>query len=134
MIQTWEGALYLASVIDLYSRRLIGYALAEHCKAPLVCDAPKMALATRGGLVAGVVIHNDRGSQYTSDAFTGELYPDVVDGPEKEGGVPSRLIKTDAGVGRQEGTPWWMFAGSMGAAWSWPRLRWMTSRGRALAG
>ena len=66
-----EGALYLASVIDLYSRRLIGYALAEHCKAPLVCDALKMALATRGGLVAGVVIHSDRGSQYTSDAFTG---------------------------------------------------------------
>jgi len=71
VIQTWEGALYLASVIDLYSRRLIGYALAEHCKAPLVCDALKMALATRGGLVAGVVIHSDRGSQYTSDAFTG---------------------------------------------------------------
>jgi hypothetical protein len=41
-----------------------------------------------------------------------ELYPSVVDGPEEEGGVPSRLIETDAGVGRREGTPWWMFAGS----------------------
>ncbi|MDQ3240109.1 MAG: hypothetical protein M3Q43_01700, partial [Actinomycetota bacterium] len=41
-----------------------------------------------------------------------ELYPDVVDGLEDEGGVPSRLIKTDAGDGRQEGTPWRMFAGS----------------------
>jgi transcriptional regulator with XRE-family HTH domain len=41
-----------------------------------------------------------------------ELYPEVVDGREEEGGVPSRLIKTDAGVGRQEGTPCQMFAGS----------------------
>ena len=71
VISTWEGPLYLASVIDLYSRRLIGWALAEHCKAPLVCDALKMALATRGGLVAGVIMHTDRGSQYTSKAFTG---------------------------------------------------------------
>lgn len=71
VIASWEGPLYLATVIDLYSRRLIGYALAEHCKAPLVCDAMRMALATRGGLVAGVVIHTDRGSQYSSDAFTG---------------------------------------------------------------
>jgi transposase InsO family protein len=71
VIATWEGPLYLASVIDLYSRRLIGFAIAEHCKAPLVCDALKMALATRGGLVAGVIMHTDRGSQYTSKAFTG---------------------------------------------------------------
>ena len=41
-----------------------------------------------------------------------ELYPDVVDACEKEGGVPSRLLKTEAGVGRQEGTPCQMFAGS----------------------
>ncbi len=53
VISTWEGPLYLASVIDLYSRRLIGFAIAEHCKAPLVCDALKMALATRRGHVAG---------------------------------------------------------------------------------
>ncbi len=71
VIATWEGPLYLASVIDLYSRRLIGYALGENCKAPLVCDALKMALATRGGRVAGVVMHTDRGSQYSSHAFTG---------------------------------------------------------------
>ena len=40
------------------------------------------------------------------------LYPEVVDACEEEGGVPSRLLKTDAGDGRQEGTPWRMFAGS----------------------
>jgi transposase InsO family protein len=68
-IPTWEGKLYLATVIDLYSRRLIGFAIAEHCKAPLVCDALKMAIATRGGDVAGVVFHSDRGSQYTANAF-----------------------------------------------------------------
>jgi putative transposase len=71
VIQTWEGPLYLASVIDLYSRRLIGFAIDRHCRAPLVCDALKMALATRGGHVPGVVMHTDRGSQYTSKAFTG---------------------------------------------------------------
>jgi len=42
-----------------------------------------------------------------------ELYPEVVDGPEDEGGVPSRLLKTEAGDRRQEGTPWRMFAGSL---------------------
>ena len=63
-----------------------------------------------------------------------ELYPDVVDGVENEGGVPSRLIKTDAGVGRQEGTPWWMFAGSPSGRPTGPASRWMISRARARAG
>lgn len=71
-ISTWEGKLYLATVIDLYSRRLLGFAIAEHCKATLVCDALKMAVAARGGKhnIAGVTMHTDRGSQYTADAFT----------------------------------------------------------------
>jgi group II intron reverse transcriptase/maturase len=60
-----------------------------------------------------------------------ELYPDVVDGLENEGGVPSRLMKTDAGVGRQEGTPWWMFAGSPSGRTTRSRSRLMTSRARA---
>ncbi len=64
-IKTWEGKLYLATVIDLYSRRLIGFAIAEHCRAPLVCDALKMAIAARGGKanIGGVIMHTDRGSQ-----------------------------------------------------------------------
>jgi putative transposase len=62
-IVTWEGKLYLATVIDLWSRRLIGFAIAEHCKATLVCDALRMAIAQRGGNVAGVMMHTDRGSQ-----------------------------------------------------------------------
>ena len=70
-IVTWEGKLYLATVIDLWSRRLIGFAIADHCKAPLVVDALRMAITVRGGDVAGVVFHSDRGSQYTSHAFIG---------------------------------------------------------------
>lgn len=71
-IETWEGKLYLATVIDLWSRRLIGFAIDDNCKALLVCDAMRMALATRGGrdVVAGVIFHSDRGSQYTAGIFT----------------------------------------------------------------
>jgi hypothetical protein len=63
-----------------------------------------------------------------------ELYPDVVDGDEEVGGVPSRLIKTDAGVGRQEGTPWWMFAGSPSGRTTRSRSRSMSSRAKVRAG
>ena len=69
-IVTWDGKLYLSTVIDLYSRRLIGFALDTNCKAPLVCDALKMAIATRAGDVAGVIFHSDRGSQYSAGSFT----------------------------------------------------------------
>jgi hypothetical protein len=64
----------------------------------------------------------------------GELYPEVVDACEGEGGVPSRLMKTDAGDGRQEGTPCRMFAGSLSGRTTRLGLRWMISRGRALVG
>ena len=70
-VPTWEGKLYVATVIDLYSRRLIGWAIDDHCKAGLVCDALKMAIATRGGDITGVVFHSDQGSQYTSTVFRG---------------------------------------------------------------
>jgi len=63
-----------------------------------------------------------------------EIYPDVVDGLESEGGVPSRLMKTDAGDGRQEGTPWWMFAGSPSGRSMRSRSRSMSSLVRVLAG
>jgi transposase InsO family protein len=71
-LHTGEGWLYLATVIDLFSRRVIGWAAAEHMRVELVADALTMAVATRGGHVAGVVFHSDRGSVYTSRAF-GEL-------------------------------------------------------------
>jgi len=68
-IRTWEGWLYLATVIDVFSRRVIGFAVAAHMRASLVCDALQMAVATRGGSVDGVIFHSDRGSQYSSAEF-----------------------------------------------------------------
>lgn len=68
-IPTWEGWLYLATVLDLGSRRVIGYAMADHMRAELVCDALAMAVDVRGGNVDGVVFHSDRGSQYLGEDF-----------------------------------------------------------------
>lgn len=62
--------MFLATVIDLYSRRLIGYSMAEHMRAELVIDALRHAVAARGGQVDGVIFHADHGSQYTSQRFT----------------------------------------------------------------
>lgn len=68
-IVTGEGRLWCASVIDLFSRRLLGYALGEHHDAGLVAAALQMAAATRGGGIDGVIFHGDRGSEYTSALF-----------------------------------------------------------------
>lgn len=68
-IVTREGKLYLATVIDLFSRRLLGYAMSAHHDAELVEASLNMAAATRGGTVDGVIFHSDRGSEYTSEAY-----------------------------------------------------------------
>lgn len=68
-VPTGEGWLFLASVLDLGSRRLIGYSMAEHMRSELVLDALGMAAAARAGDVAGVIAHADRGSQYTSNDY-----------------------------------------------------------------
>jgi transposase InsO family protein len=70
-IPTGEGWLYLASVLDLGSRRLLGDSMADHMRTELVIDALTMAVAARGGdhAVAGVIGHADRGSQYTSNEY-----------------------------------------------------------------
>jgi putative transposase len=70
-IPTDEGKLYLATAIDLFSRRLLGYATSAHPDAVLAGQAIKMAVAARGGNVAGVIFHTDRGSTYTADHLTG---------------------------------------------------------------
>jgi len=71
-IPTAEGKLYLATVIDLCSRRLLAAPTSEHPNAELACDAIRMAVAVRGGAanIAKVIFHTDRGSTYTSDDFT----------------------------------------------------------------
>lgn len=67
-IPTWEGFLYLATVIDLCTKECIGYAMAEHMRTELVTDALDMAARNRR-LAAGAIFHTDRGSQYTSATF-----------------------------------------------------------------
>jgi transposase InsO family protein len=62
---TWEGRAYLATVIDLASRRLVGWALADHMRTELVEDALQMAFVTRRP-DKGVIFHSDRLAQYTS--------------------------------------------------------------------
>ncbi len=71
-IPTEEAKLYLATVIDLFSRRLLGYATGLHPDAELAGAAINMAVAARGGPgnVAGVIFHTDRGSTYTAGTFT----------------------------------------------------------------
>jgi len=67
-IWTSEGWLYLAVVIDLCSRKVVGWSMGSRMKAKLVCDALQMALWQRRP-EAGLIHHSDRGSQYASDAF-----------------------------------------------------------------
>jgi transposase InsO family protein len=68
-IWTWEGWAYLATVIDLASRRVVGWALADHMRAELVGDALRMAIEHRRP-TPGLIFHSDRGTQYTSSEFT----------------------------------------------------------------
>jgi len=69
-LRTWEGWLYLATVIDAHSRRVIGWAIDEHMRADLVQDALVMAITLRGDLPETVVFHSDRGTQYASAQIT----------------------------------------------------------------
>jgi putative transposase len=72
-IPTDEGKLYLATVLDLFSRKLLACPTSAHPDAERVCDAIKIAAAVRGGRAAvdGVVFHTDRGSTYAARSFTG---------------------------------------------------------------
>nr|ABA55952.1 IS3 transposase [Vibrio sp. DAT722] len=67
-LATSEGWMYLAVVIDLYSRQVVGWSMNTRMTATLVCDALSMALFRRG-MPEGVIIHSDRGSQYCSKDY-----------------------------------------------------------------
>jgi transposase InsO family protein len=71
-IWTWEGWLYLATVIDCATRKIAGWAMGDNYKTPLIIDAIRMA-ARNLDLPDGAVFHSDRGSNYMSAAFAGEL-------------------------------------------------------------
>ena len=67
-LRTWEGWLYLAAVQDAYSRRIVGWSMADHMRSELIVDALQMAVARRRP-APGLIHHSDQGSQYVSLAF-----------------------------------------------------------------
>src|ERR687898_117735 len=67
-VHTWEGFLYLAFILDVYSRHIVGWSMASHLRTELVVDALEMALWRRKPAV-GLVHHSDRGVQYTALSF-----------------------------------------------------------------
>jgi transposase InsO family protein len=100
-IATGEGRLYLASVMDMASRRVLGHALGEHHDAALAYGALAMAVAVRGGQVPGVILHTDQGSEYTAglvrQACAGWASASRWDGPG-----PRRTTRSSS-----PGTPPW---------------------------
>ena len=71
-VRTWEGWLYLSFVLDTYSRRVVGWSMANNLRTELVLDAVNMAIYTRRP-TPGLIHHSDRGSQYTSVEFGSRL-------------------------------------------------------------
>ena len=71
-IKTWEGWLYLATVIDCCTKQVLGWSMADHMRTDLICAALTMA-ATRHQLAEGAIFHSDRGTQYTSAQFAKHL-------------------------------------------------------------
>jgi putative transposase len=67
-LRTWEGWVYLAAIQDAFSRRIVGWAMADHMRSQLVVDALQMALARRRP-APGLIHHSDQGSQFVSLAF-----------------------------------------------------------------
>ena len=83
-IRTYEGWLYLATLLDAHTTAIIGWSMAEHMRADLACDAVTMA-AMNGDLADGAIFHCDRGSQYTSAQLTNHM---------KEYGITSSMGRT----------------------------------------
>lgn len=68
-VWTQEGWLYLAVILDLFSRRVVGWSMADHMRTELVLDALSAALGSRLPSEAGLLFHSDRGSQYASGVY-----------------------------------------------------------------
>jgi putative transposase len=85
-LRTGEGFLHLAFVLDVYSRKIVGWSMASHLRTELVVDALEMAVWRRKP-AAGLVHHSDRGTQYTALSFGKRL--------EEAGIVPSRWVGPD---------------------------------------
>ena len=85
-IRTWQGWLYLASLIDCATREVIGYAMADHLRTELVADAVDMAMRN-GRLDPDCIMHSDRGRQYTSAEYRQKLARTLVCGIRSGGPV-----------------------------------------------
>ena len=73
-LRCWQGVVFFAFILDAYSRRIVGWQFASHMRTELVLDALRMAICQRGpGAEVELVAHTDRGSQYTSQAYTDAL-------------------------------------------------------------
>jgi putative transposase len=72
-IRTWEGWSYVAVVLDVFTRRIVGWQMASHMRQSLVSDALEMAIASRGKDAGLTIGHSDNGSQYTSYEYTERL-------------------------------------------------------------
>ncbi len=113
-IVTGEGKVYCASVIDLFSRRALGYALGEHHDAQLVTAALQMAAATRGGDVDGVIFHSDRGSEGGFNRWSQHLdsgggcggCSSAAAGGSSVSGSDSVAGAADGGVAAGSARPW----------------------------
>lgn len=71
-IATWQGWVYLATVIDCATKAVVGFAMDDNYKTPLICAAIDMA-ARNGAIKPGAIFHSDRGSNYTSEPFATKL-------------------------------------------------------------
>jgi putative transposase len=85
-VRTWEGWLYLATVIDCHTKGIVGWSMAEHMRTDLVCDAITMA-AGNVSLAEDALFHSDRGAQYTSAQFTAHLAERGITGSMGRTGV-----------------------------------------------
>ena len=73
-VATWNGFVYVASVIDVFARRIVGWRVAASMRTDFVLDALEQAISARGGTMpAGLVHHSDHGSQYLSMRYTDRL-------------------------------------------------------------
>lgn len=106
-IWTQEGWLYLAVVIDLFSRKVVGWSMSSRMKASLVCDALTMAIWQRRPK-AGLIHHSDRGSQYASDAFRRLLDQHGIQGSMSRRGDcwDNAVVESFFGSLKQERVQW----------------------------
>ena len=106
-IWTQEGWLYLAVVIDLYSRKIVGWSMGSRMKAQLVCDALKMAIVQRQP-AAGLIHHSDRGSQYASKELRRLLNTHNIKGSMSKKGDcwDNAVVESFFGTLKQERVHW----------------------------